>query len=194
MKTPKDVSTGRWNRYEFLPSPLLGFDGCDQSVGEAIFRGDLKDLLPSQNDYDWLGTGIYFWEGNPQRAFEFAQESARGGRNSRGAIKKPFILGAVLNLKRCLDLADSAAIAQVQEAHHILEEFSQANGEPIPENGAGLRTRQLDSPCSIPFTNRANFKACPPTTPFAACFGKTNQFTPARASARRITSKFVCAT
>jgi hypothetical protein len=30
---------------------------------------------PSNNDYDWLGPGIYFWEANPLRGLEFAEEA-----------------------------------------------------------------------------------------------------------------------
>lgn len=101
----------RWANYEFLPSPILGFHGCDASVGEAILRGEIDGLIPSSNDYDWLGSGIYFWEGNPERAWQFALERAQGGRNSRGKIQQPFVLGATINMKRCLNLADSSAIS-----------------------------------------------------------------------------------
>ncbi len=34
-------------------------------------------LRPSENDYDWLGHGVYFWENNEQRALQFAEEAAR---------------------------------------------------------------------------------------------------------------------
>ncbi len=150
MKRPEDVlrsDFSRWANYEFLPSPIIGFHGCDRSVGEAILRGKVKHLSPSENLYDWLGTGIYFWEGNPERALQFAMERAAGGRNSRGKIKKPFVLGAVLNLKRCLDLADSSAIAQLKQAHRNLEELSELSGVSLPQNTGGLRARKLD--CAV---------------------------------------------
>ena len=41
---------------------VIGFHGCDQSVVEAVIAGK-TELLASTNDYDWLGNGIYFWEG-----------------------------------------------------------------------------------------------------------------------------------
>ncbi len=31
-------------------------------------------ILKKRNDYDWLGHGIYFWEKNPERAYDFAGE------------------------------------------------------------------------------------------------------------------------
>jgi hypothetical protein len=44
------------------PTWVLGYHGCDREVGEAVLAGE-TELLPSENDWDWLGTGIYFCEG-----------------------------------------------------------------------------------------------------------------------------------
>lgn len=136
--------SSRWRHYEFQPSFLLGFHGCDEAVGEAILRGKESHLQPSANSYDWLGEGIYFWEGNPQRALDFAKERAGGGKNSRGRIKTPFILGAIINPKRCLDLADSSAIAQVKLAHEDLASVFETAGEKLPSNSKNFRMRELD--------------------------------------------------
>ena len=46
---------------------VYGFHGCDKSVAKAVL--DKKSvMLSSENDYDWLGSGIYFWEEAPVRA------------------------------------------------------------------------------------------------------------------------------
>ena len=42
---------------------VIGFHGCDRSVVEQVI---------STNDYDWLGSGIYFWENNEERAWQWA--------------------------------------------------------------------------------------------------------------------------
>jgi hypothetical protein len=43
-----------------------------------------ENLLASTNDYDWLGSGIYFWENNEERAMEWAVElSKRPGSSVR---------------------------------------------------------------------------------------------------------------
>ena len=57
-----------------LPSFILGYHGCDRSVAEAIFSGSSAHLISSQNKYDWLGHGIYFWENSPQRALNYVRE------------------------------------------------------------------------------------------------------------------------
>ena len=48
---------------------VIGFHGCDQSVVEKVIAGK-TELLASTNDYDWLGSGIYFWESNEERAWQ----------------------------------------------------------------------------------------------------------------------------
>lgn len=134
----RDPQSG-WELYEFLPAFVLGFHGCDQSIGEAILRGDQKHLKKSQNDYDWLGKGLYFWESNPRRALEFAGERASGGKNSKGAIKKRFVLGAIINMGRCLNLSDSSALDEVQRSHEALVVSLQGKRESVPENLGKLK-------------------------------------------------------
>ncbi len=136
-----------WVNYEFQPGFILGFHGCDKKIGEAILQGNVQHLIPSKNDYDWLGTGIYFWEGNPARALQFAQERLEGGRNSQGDIQEPFVLGAIINPGRCLDLADNSAIAQVQESYRQLKKVLRFNNQKLPSNGKELRARRLD--CAV---------------------------------------------
>ena len=136
--------SSEWENYEFANGLTLGFHGCDASVGEAILNSDSSHLLPSENDYDWLGSGIYFWENNPVRAYEFALERSRGGRNSRGIIGTPFVVGAVIALRRNLNLASSDALIQVREAYDFLFQSALKSGEPLPTNGANLRARNLD--------------------------------------------------
>ena len=141
------MSPASWSVYEYQPSFVLGFHGCDAKVGEAILRGSKPHLTPSENEYDWLGHGIYFWEGNPARALDFARERAEGGRNSKGAIKTPFVLGAIINLGRCLDLANSSAIAQVQNAYSTLHDLLRVADRELPDNGAAMKARRLD--CAV---------------------------------------------
>ena len=81
------------------PEFVYGYHGCDESVAKRILEGD-DPLSPSYNAYDWLGSGIYFWEDAPERAMQWAVEMKKpqsvimpprnGGRDSgRHAAKGP---------------------------------------------------------------------------------------------------------
>lgn len=120
--------------YQRLPSFILGFHGCDREVGEAVLAGD--HLRSSENDWDWLGTGMYFWENSPHRAMSYAQTLAVFARRTRGTIKKPFILGAVIDPGLCLNLTDEFALRELRSAYEIL--LASVN-DPIqlPQNTAG---------------------------------------------------------
>ncbi|WP_309387689.1 hypothetical protein [Cerasicoccus frondis] len=100
------------------------------------------DMHPSKNDYDWLGHGYYFWEDDPKRALQWAKESAR---STKGKIKKAAVLGAVIRLGHCLNLADGACLAEVKIAHDVLARFSKEFGMSMPQNkGKDLERRYLD--------------------------------------------------
>lgn len=118
-----------WSAYEYQPSFILGFHGCDKSVGEGILRGEKDHLLQSEKEYDWLGGGIYFWEGNPSRALAWAQD-----RKAEGKITTPFVLGAILDLGHCLDLFDHGGLAQVKAAHSELEKIFESANTETPKN------------------------------------------------------------
>jgi hypothetical protein len=99
---------------------VLGYHGCDAKLGEAILRGE-KTLLPGKNDYDWLGTGIYFWEADPERALEWARSAMLNPKRHRTAIEKPFVLGAIVDLGACLDLMESDSLEKLKRAYTIFE-------------------------------------------------------------------------
>ncbi len=94
--------------YTAEPGLLLGFHGCDKSIAEKVVAGELM-LRPSVNSYDWLGSGIYFWQNNYDRALEFAMEQVR-----RGKVSEPAVVGAVFSLDNCLDLLDKRCIEILQ--------------------------------------------------------------------------------
>jgi len=50
---------------------VLGYHGCNRAVGEKVIAGK-EHLKASDNDYDWLGSGIYFWENSARRALDWA--------------------------------------------------------------------------------------------------------------------------
>ncbi len=119
--------------YARLPSFVLGFHGCDREVGEAVLAGK-AELKPSQNDYDWLGSGSYFWENNPDRAMDYARMLAAMKRKSASAIRDPFVIGAIIDLGHCLNLLDHRALAMLRQQYTELEQIFREAGLPMPVN------------------------------------------------------------
>jgi hypothetical protein len=122
---------------------VLGYHGCDEAVAEKLVAGD--SFLHSHNEYDWLGDGTYFWEANPIRGLEFARETmTRLGPKS--PIRSPAVVGAIIDLRLCLDLSTSAGTTEVKDAYESYEAFIAAAGQPMPQNrgGADMLLRDLD--------------------------------------------------
>lgn len=126
--------------YQQLPSFVLGFHGCDRKVGEAVLAG--QHVSSSNNDYDWLGWGAYFWENNPERALSYAEHMKKYSKRTKGSIKDPFVVGAVIDLKLCLNLTDEYALDELAAAHEILEVVSLKSGQPLPQNRPGFNGDQ----------------------------------------------------
>lgn len=100
--------------YSNRPNIILGFHGCDKSVAENVVLGK-KELKFSDNVYDWLGHGIYFWENDYDRALEYAHEAQRRKPQS---ITNPSVLGAIITLGRCLDLTTQENIRILSHTYH----------------------------------------------------------------------------
>lgn len=131
-----------------LPGFILGYHGCDAQVADQVIAGTRK-LKPSQNDYDWLGEGIYFWEHNAQRAYDFARQMQKRPHPSGQKIKNPAVVGAIIDLGFCLNLLDSSSIGHVKDAHEELEWHMADLDQPMPVNEGGRDRidRKLD--CAV---------------------------------------------
>jgi hypothetical protein len=115
------------------PTWVLGYHGCDRAVGEAVLAGETT-LRVSENEWDWLGTGIYFWENSAQRALDWAEFAKAHPQYFNTPVKEPFTIGAVIDLGNCLDLLEAASIRIVKEAHEDLEEIFRFSESPLPIN------------------------------------------------------------
>jgi hypothetical protein len=115
-------------------------------VAESLLLGQTR-LKVSHHDYDWLGTGIYFWEYGPQRALEWAAGIAKRRPQQ---IKEPAAIGAIIHLGICFDLLDVRFTDKLAGLFPAFEQAIRAAGQPVPRNEPGHGTdrdlvrRQLD--------------------------------------------------
>ncbi len=107
---------------------VLGYHGCDAAVARrAVLEG--IGILQSDRDYDWLGPGAYFWESDPARAMEWAEWKVSTGRYEKAAV-----VGAIIDLRNCLDLVSREDIELVRAAHNSFIRLQKKAGLPIPRN------------------------------------------------------------
>ncbi len=136
--------------YSRLPAFVLGFHGCDRAVADRVVA-QREHLKPSENEYDWLGHGIYFRENNPGRAMDWAKDQAIRLRG-QGKSFEPAVVGAIIDLGKCLDLLNSASIELVERAYAFLKQGRENEGVPLPSNenipgGGDYLLRKLD--CAV---------------------------------------------
>ena len=102
---------------------IIGFHGTDESIVKAVINGQ-RELKASNNSYDWLGNGIYFWDNSPSRAMSWAQELSK---RKESKIKKPAVIGAIIDLGYCLDLLDYKNLDLVKKGYSILRYTGETN-------------------------------------------------------------------
>ena len=128
--------------YSKLPNLILGFHGCSNDVyRKVIVEGE--QLNKSNNSYDWLGNGIYFWEQNYVRAKEWANH--RYGDD--GAV-----IGAVLDLGNCLNLTDSSSSEVLKRGYELLVYRCETTGNDLPVNRPSKKTKDVllrDLDCAV---------------------------------------------
>jgi hypothetical protein len=98
-------------------------DRADTIVGTGKF-------IPSTNDYDWLGHGIYFWEHAPLRAWQWAKE--KYGSEGR-------VIEAKIQLGFCLDLTDIRFTDALKAAHEGISEAYILASKSLPMNKGKAR-------------------------------------------------------
>lgn len=116
------------------PGVIYGFHGCDRRVGESVLSSHTHHLNASENIYDWLGHGIYFWEASPERALQFAREAVTRKKITKGRIRHPYVVGAVIELGNCLNLLDHSGLMQMRQAYDSLKASAEKEGKELAVN------------------------------------------------------------
>jgi hypothetical protein len=124
---------------------VLAYHGCDLETALKLLGG--SPFQPSARDYDWLGAGIYFWENDVVRAYQWAAEPRR-------KFAHPSVVGAVIDLGNCLDLTTQSGIEAVKLAFQQFITMAEKDGVQVPENvdtvrgpGGDKTRRRLD--CAV---------------------------------------------
>lgn len=105
-----------------LPTEVVGFHGTSKAAVPHLLA---RDIRPSDQHFEWLGTGFYLWQDSPWRAREWAQ-----GRFGSDAA----VVVARIDLDGCLDLLNPHWQAQLRDADFEFVLDCVARERPIPVN------------------------------------------------------------
>lgn len=122
---------------------VLAYHGCDAAVAERLLAGE--PFRKSENDYDWRGAGVYFWEYGADRALQFARDQQR-----RGKLTEPAVVGALVQLGNCFDLMDTAYTRELPAAYLRYRSMLAQHEAMLPRNAGSTpdkKLRRLD--CSV---------------------------------------------
>jgi hypothetical protein len=116
---------------------VLGFHGCDAEVLNNVLNGQ-SELNFSENSFDWLGNGVYFWEYSYSRALEYATDISRR-KKGLTRINKPAVLGATIDLGHCLDLIEYENLQLLRRSFELFRDTCKSSGINLPANPTVLK-------------------------------------------------------
>ncbi len=102
----------------------IGYHGTSKSAVDSILD---YNLIQSDNPYDWLGIGFYFFQDAPVRAKIWAVERKT----------EPAVIGAVISLENCIDLLDIDWWDTLTKSHDFIKRKFEREHKPMPTQMGG---------------------------------------------------------
>ena len=107
---------------------VIGYHGTRRETALRIVQR-LGPFGRSQNDDDWLGNGIYFWEYAPRQAWLWADQRRRRKRWS-GEIA---VVASMIRLGSCFDLLDPENVKTLGVLHRGYTKIIGERGGSLPK-------------------------------------------------------------
>jgi len=104
---------------------VYGYHGTSADTATTIIQ---RGFNISSNDYDWLGTGVYFFQDAPLRAWEWANQQHP---------TNPAVIRSVICLEDCIDLLDISWSLQISAAYDLYVTKCQEANQPLPRQTRG---------------------------------------------------------
>ena len=103
---------------------IIGFHGTTAEAAERLVAGEPFEA--SDQDDEWFGKGVYFWEHAPKQAWWWAEKHKEFGR--------PAVVWAMIRLGNCFDLLDPVNVAVLKRMKELLEGNLASSKNPISKN------------------------------------------------------------
>jgi hypothetical protein len=112
---------------------IYGYHGTSQTKAASILENGFR---ASDNDYDWLGTGIYFFQDAPLRAKQWATQQHPNN---------PAIICSSIRLENCIDLFDIGWQPLLKNVYNPFVEQYRSTNRPFPkQNPERSKAHRLD--------------------------------------------------
>jgi hypothetical protein len=112
---------------------VYGYHGTSQTKATSILK---NGFLASDNDYDWLGTGIYFFQDAPMRAKQWATEQHPN---------EPAVICSRIQLENCIDLLDVNWFPLLKNIYNLFSEQYRDTNKLLPkQNPLRSKAHRLD--------------------------------------------------
>jgi hypothetical protein len=115
------------------PIEICGYHGTSKHRANTILA---EGFRASDNDYDWLGTGIYFFQDAPLRAKQWAIQQHP---------QDPAVICSRIRLDNCIDLFDIGWQPLLKNVYNSFVEQYRDTDRPLPQqNPARSKAHRLD--------------------------------------------------
>lgn len=116
--------------YDTRSNLIIGFHGTDKGTAEKLINQP-NNIKLSEEPWDWLGHGFYFWENNEARALNWAKDRQRRKNLPESDAA---VVGAVIQLGYCCDLTDSRFTQLVRGFFLLMKDAYEKADKPMPAN------------------------------------------------------------
>jgi hypothetical protein len=104
------------------PIQVFGYHGTSKEKAKTILS---EGFRVSDNDYDWLGEGVYFFQDAPYRAMQWANQLHP---------QHPPVIRAVIQLDNCIDLLDIKMLDFDKATKILTEHFANLTPDEFEVN------------------------------------------------------------
>jgi hypothetical protein len=101
-------------KFEDYHRTVVGYHGTKKSTALKVVSGETS-ILRSENEFDWLGNGIYYWEYAPKQAWAWAERKRKNERWPKDEAVA--VVASMIRLGFCFDLLDPDNIRELKDYH-----------------------------------------------------------------------------
>src|ERR1700677_4299375 len=118
-------------KFEDYHRTVVGYRGTKRSTALKVVSGEIS-MVRSENEYDWLGSGVYYWEYAPKQAWAWAERKRKNEKWPKD--EDVAVIASMIRLGFCFDLLDPDNILEIKLCYHEYMRFCEWLGQEPRKN------------------------------------------------------------